>query len=158
MNSLILAILIAAAAAGLEAVLSGRRPFAFLASLDQPRWALPNAGWMAVGAGFYIIMTYALWRTLEAGDAGRLATSLIVLVLLTDGFWNFLLFRSRRLDWAYWYLFPYAALVAVATAVALTIDPPAAGAMLLYVIFLPYDFAWTRALMHRNPRYAAAGS
>lgn len=45
----LLALMLAAFCAALEAWLSGPKPFRFLASLKQPRWALPIWGWMIVG-------------------------------------------------------------------------------------------------------------
>jgi tryptophan-rich sensory protein len=152
------AIGIAALAAILEAWLSGRRPFAFLASLNQPPWAMPVTGWLAVGAAFYLIMVLAMVRMIEAGAAGLVPLGLIVIVLLADGFWNYMLFRQRRLDLAYICLFPYALLVVLAT-VAVGLQDIAAGfAMAIYVVFLPYDFAWANSLRLRNRQYRSAAA
>jgi translocator protein len=145
-----IAIAIAACCALIEAWLSGPRPFRVLASLQQPKWALPVWGWMLVGALFYIVMTNATATALQAGIEGRVALLLVVCVLLTDGFWNYLLFRRRRLDWAYRYLFPYAALVAAATYAVGKLDLLAGLLIGCYLIFLPYDFAWSRALRQLN--------
>lgn len=149
MNWLV-AIGIATACAALEALLSGRAPFRFLQTLKQPSWALPIWGWIAVGGLFYVVMTVALARTLEASAMSTLSAILIVLVLLTDGFWNFLLFRLRRFNWAYWYLFPYALLVIGACFAAFSVDAVSGALIALYVAFLPYDFAWARALQLMN--------
>ena len=144
------AIGIAVACAGLEALLSGRAPFKFLQTLRQPSWALPVWGWMVVGGLFYVVMTVGLARTLDASPVSSLPAVLIVLVLLTDGFWNFLLFRLRRFDWAFWYLFPYALLVVWACLAAFSVDALSGALIALYVAFLPYDFAWARALQLMN--------
>lgn len=146
----VIAIAIAASCAILEAWLSGPQPFRVLATLRQPNWALPVWGWMMVGALFYVVMTYSAAAALQAGTDGRVALVLVVCVLITDGFWNYLLFRRRRLDLAYCYLFPYAALVAAATYAVGTLDILAGLMMGCYLIFLPYDFAWTRALRQLN--------
>ncbi|TIM14990.1 MAG: hypothetical protein E5Y67_09790 [Mesorhizobium sp.] len=73
----------------------------FLASLKQPRWALPIWGWMIVGGAFYVIMTYGAAAMLQAREQGLVALVMIIAVMVTDGVWNYLLFRYRRLDWAY---------------------------------------------------------
>ncbi len=137
--------------AALEAWLSGPKPFRFLASLEQPRWALPNWGWMIVGGLFYVIMTFAAVAMLQAQERGWVPLVMIIAVMLIDGVWNYLLFRRRRLDWAYWYLFPYTVLVATTTIVVLTVDLLAGGLIAIYLAFLPYDFAWTKAVTTLNP-------
>ena len=146
------ALALAGLCAALEVLLSGPKPFRVLASLKQPRWALPVWGWIIAGGLFYAIMTFAAAAMLQAQEQGRLPLVLIMAVMLTDGVWNYLLFRRRRLDWAYRYLFPYTALVAATTAVVLTVDPLAGGLIAIYLAFLPYDFAWTNAVRTLNPR------
>jgi tryptophan-rich sensory protein len=145
-------------AAVVEGLLSGSKPMVFLASLDQPRWSLPAPAWIAVGIGFYIIMLVALVRMLEAGTAGWLPVGLIVVGLAANGLWNFVLFRRHRLDWAYLFLFPYAAVVALAWVSILSVDLLAAGPIGLYLLFLIYDFAWARSLRNRNPAFSRAPS
>jgi tryptophan-rich sensory protein len=147
---------IAAVCAGLETWLSGPKPFAVLASFKQPSWALPIWGWMAVGAVFYLVMTFALFRAFEAGPSGTPAIVLIVVVMVTDGFWNYLLFKRRRLNWSYLYLFPYALCVGAALWATAVIDPLAALGIGLYFVFLPYDFVWARALARLNPPLAGS--
>jgi len=149
--SWIIAIAIAGLCAGLEAWFSGPKPFGVLEGYTQPAWALPTWGWMIVGGVFYVVMVIALGRMIEAGSAGLIAVVLIVAVLVTDGFWNYLLFRIKRLDWAFLYLFPYAALVAASLWATLLVEPLAGIGIAIYLVFLPYDFAWTRALVGLNP-------
>ena len=153
-----MALMLAALCAALEVWLSGPKPFRLLASLKQPGWALPNWGWMIVGAAFYVIMTFGAASMLQAREQGLAALLMIIAVMVTDGFWNYLLFRSRRLDLAYWYLFPYAALVAATTVVVFTVDGLAGGLMAIYLAFLPYDFVWTKALSTLNPQQRSLGS
>ena len=140
---------IAAICAAIEAVFSGHRPFAVLRELRQPAWALPAWGWMIVGGLFYTIFVFALGRMLALGEFG--AATLIVAVLLTDGVWNLFLFRLRRFDWAYLYLFPYALLVLASAWLCWQHDGLAGLAIVPYIVFLPYDFAWTQALGKLNP-------
>ena len=146
----ILAIVIAAASAGLEAWLSGPKPFSVLKSFKQPRWSLPIFGWMAVGGAFYLIMTFALATSLAAGSNGYLAASLVVLVMVTDGFWNLILFRKRQFWGAFWYLFPYTALVLASVFALWNVDFRAALLVSCYAAFLAYDFCWAFALARLN--------
>ena len=106
---------------------------------------------MIVGGTFYMIMTFGVAAMLQAQEQGSAALVLVIAVLVIDGVWNYLLFRRRRLDWAYWYLFPYTVLVATATIAVFTVDMPAGGLIAIYLAFLPYDFAWTKALGRLNP-------
>lgn len=152
----LLALILAACCAALEAWLSGPKPFRFLASLKQPRWALPIWGWVVVGGAFYVIMTFGLAAMLRAQEQGFAALAMIVAVMVTDGIWNYLLFRRKRLDLAYWYLFPYTVLVAATTVAVFTVDALAGGLIAIYFAFLPYDFAWTKALRTLNPHLSLA--
>jgi len=147
-----MALMLVAFCAVLEAWLSGPKPFRVLASLKQPRWALPMWGWVIVGGAFYAIMFFAAAAMLQARAQGSVALAMIMAVMVTDGVWNYLLFRRRRLDLAYWYLFPYTVLVAATSVAVFTIDGPAGGLIAIYLAFLPYDFAWTKALGRLNPR------
>jgi tryptophan-rich sensory protein len=148
----LIAIAIALVAAVAEAVMSGPKPFAVLASFRQPHWALPIWGWLVVGAGFYLATTVALARMFEIGAEGWWPATLIVVVLFTDGFWNFLLFRLRRLDLAYLYLFPYALIVVATTHGVARVDLWASAGLVVYCLFLPYDLLWTRALARAQSR------
>lgn len=96
-----MALMLVALCASLEAWLSGPKPFRFLASLKQPPWALPNWGWMIVGGTFYVIMTFGAAAMLQTEERGSAALVMVIAVMVTDGIWNYLLFRRRRLDWAY---------------------------------------------------------
>lgn len=147
------AIVVAAICAVLEAWWSGPKPFLLLASLEQPKWALPSWGWMVIGGVFYLIMTTGAATALRSGASGRPAFALVVAVLLTDGFWNYLLFRRRRIDLAYIYLFPYAALVAGTTWAVFRLNHVAGMLIAFYLAFLPYDVVWSRALMRLNPNF-----
>ncbi|UVC18410.1 tryptophan-rich sensory protein [Mesorhizobium onobrychidis] len=106
------------------------------------------------GGAFYTIMTFGVAAMLQAQERGAAALVMVIAVMVTDGVWNYLLFRRRRLDWAYWYLFPYTVLVATTTIAVFTIDVPAGGLIAIYLAFLPYDFAWTKALATLNPDLA----
>lgn len=53
------------------------------------------------GRGVYVIMTYGAAAMLQAREQGLVALVMIIAVMVTDGVWNYLLFRYRRLDWAY---------------------------------------------------------
>jgi len=147
-----MALILVALCAALEAWLSGPKPFRVLASLKQPRWALPIWGWVIVGVAFYAIMSFAAAAMLQARQQGAVALAMITAVMVTDGVWNYLLFRRKRLDWAYWYLFPYTILVAATSAVVFTVDGRAGGLIAVYLAFLLYDFAWTKTLAALNPQ------
>lgn len=147
------AIAICGMAARLEAFLSGPQPFAFLKALRQPAWSLPAPAWIAVGVAFYAIMAIVLARLFMVGRAAMWGVALTMIVLLADAFWNFLFFRLRRFDLAYWYLFPYSAIVVGSAIAAYAVDAVSAGLIALYVAFLPYDVAWVNALRRLNPQY-----
>jgi len=72
----VFALMLVGSSAFLEARLSGPKPFRFLRQLQQPRWALPNWGWVGVGALFYATMTTTLF--LSDPIAGLLAAAYLV--------------------------------------------------------------------------------
>jgi tryptophan-rich sensory protein len=113
---------------------------------------VPIWGWIVIGAAFYGIMTYAGASAWRAGERGSIAFILIVAVMITDAAWNYVLFRLRRLDWAFFYLFPYTALVIVAMHSVTVVDSVAGALIAIYVVFLAYDLAWVGSLKNLNPQ------
>lgn len=99
-------------------------------------------------------MTFAMTQSMRAIDHGILPVAAVIAVMIADAFWNYLLFRRKRFDWAFWYLFPYTLLVIIAVFAVFDIDRIAGILMACYLAFLPYDFAWTRALVRLNRQYA----
>lgn len=97
-------------------------------------------------------MTFAAAKMIQAKERGLLPLLLIVALMIADGFWNCVLFRLRRVDWAFWYLFPYAVLTFVTTVAVFAVDRPAGALLVFYLAFLPYDFAWTKALGRLNSK------
>ncbi|BBX74152.1 tryptophan-rich sensory protein [Mycobacterium shinjukuense] len=136
-----------------EAWLSGPTPFRILTSLAQPKWALPRWGWMLVGGVCYLIMAYAAATALRLGAPGKPGITFVVAVLLTDGIWNYLLYRRRRIDLAYAYLSPYPTLVVVTTWAIVALDSLVGTLVALYLAFLPYERA-----IKVEPRTAAAAA
>ena len=106
---------------------------------------------MIVGGTFYVIMIFGAAAMLQAEERGSAALVMVIAVMVADGVWNCLLFRPRRLDWAYWYLFPDTVLEPQPTVAVFTVDVQAGGLIATYLAFLPYDFAWTNALAKLNP-------
>ena len=152
--SWVVPICICALFALVEGLLSGPHPVQFLRSLNQPQWVMPMPAWIAIGASFYAISAFVLHRLFQQNNA-ELPIALTILMLVGNALWNFLFFRLRRLDLAFAYLVPYSALIIALMVTAWLVDRASAVAIGLYVLFLPYDFAWVMMLWRMNGRHGA---
>ena len=152
MSPLWLTLAILAAAAALEAVMSGSGARAFLQSLRQPDWSPPFALWVAIGLLYYVVFGAILYRLLISDRGWTVAAiALIVLILLANAAWNYLLFRRRDLRASFRALLPYGALILGLLALLLRHDPVAALMLLPYLAYLPLAYGWVRALVRLNP-------
>lgn len=148
------AILLAVVVMALEAWLTRPDPMGFLASLRQPAWALPMWAMMVVPFAFYGAAIVAGTAMLRAGEAGRGPFELIAAVLLGNAVFNHILYRRRRLDWAFRYEIALAAVAAWAAYAVLGVDWTAGILMGLAFAFVLYDVFWARALARLNPDHA----
>ena len=142
-----------AAAAVIEAAMAGGGTRAVLKSLRQPRWSPPFALWVAIGLAYYLIFGAILYRLLRGGGGGWTAAAigLVGLILLANGATNWLLFRRRDLSAFRRTLLPYGLLVAALLALLLANDAKAALILSPYLAYLPFAYAWVRALERLNP-------
>lgn len=148
-----LAIVIALVVMGLEAWLTRPDPMGFLASLEQPSWALPRAVMYAIPFFFYGIAAYAAAAAIRAGDPGRGALELVVAVLVGNAVLNHLLCRQRRIDWALWFSVPLVLIAAAAAYLVFALDRVAGALMGLVVVFFVYDALWLTGLAKSNPEH-----
>ena len=142
---------ILAAAALFEGVAAGREPRKMLETLRQPRWSPPFPVWLAIGLLFYAVFGAILYRLLdEEGRWATVALALVVLILIANAAWNYLLFRRRDLRASLRALPPYGLLVAALLLILVANDRAGALILVPYLLYLPFALAWMRALVRLN--------
>jgi tryptophan-rich sensory protein len=144
-------LLCVAAALG-EALCAGKRPNATLRSLKLPSWAAPTPVWFLIGLAYYTACFLSLYRVSAAAGARLriLTLTLIVAVMATNAAWNFVFFRRHDWQMSFWYLLPYSALVVAMVYTLSRVDGLSALFFVVYLMYLPYAFAWTYRIWKLN--------
>lgn len=150
MNYLI-AFLLCAGAAALEALCAGRDPMEKLKALRQPTWSPPNWAWVLIGLAWYGFCFTALIRLLPLWPAERTPVLLLGALMVANGAANLFQFRLARLDLAFLYGLPYALLLAIFLTEVWPVDRLTFALFALYACYLPYAGAWAWRLWRLNP-------
>ena len=145
-----IALAICVLAAALEGLCAGRDPMAQLRATRQPRWSPPAWLWVLIGIGWYAICFIALVRLLPLWPASIAPVLLLAALMAANGLANFLQFRLRRLDLAFFYLFPYWLLLAAFMATACPVDPLVCLLFGLYALYQIYAAVWAYQLWRMN--------
>jgi tryptophan-rich sensory protein len=148
----IAAIVVVAVAALLGAFLTGDPTTGPYTSLSKPVWTPPLYAWLLVAATYYIGMIVAFGRLLLRREQRHAIGGLVLMliILVANELWNVFLFKLGRPDLAFYSLFPFAALVAVAASVSLRADRLVGIILFIYLAWLIFDFAWTYQLASMN--------
>jgi tryptophan-rich sensory protein len=147
------ALLICAGGAALEGLAAGRNPRAYLSTLVLPRGSPSFGGWIAIGIGYYAICATLLYRVLAGGldsGAARAALTLLILLMTTNAFWNYLFFRGRNPRAGYLVFFPYAVIAISLVMVLLLTDQVGARIFLPYLGYMVYALWWGRRVWQLN--------
>ena len=148
-RSVVLAATTTAAAALLGNLFVGKAALDWFRGLQTPRWQLPMSGFLAVGAGYYVIMGTILARGVDRRDANTIGWA--IAVLAGNEGWNFLLFGRRSPRAAFYgvliFLVPLAALQR-----SVWPDKRSRLILLPYSAFVSlYDVGWSYRLWQLNP-------
>lgn len=137
----------------LEGFAAGNNVKPFFAKLRFPRYSAPLWVWYIIGALYYVIcfvILYRLFRYNRDTSLGNVAFALVLVVMATNAFWNYVFFRARNLLGAFRLGFPYA-LVAIGLFVCLIkFDKVAAWVFLPYLIYLFYAAWWSYGVLKLN--------
>ena len=147
------AFLACAVFAALGSALAGPDPGASLAALRQPPFALPLAGWMGVGALYYLGMGTVLYRALAHPRPDRRGTTALALaVMLLNELWNVLLFGARHMPAALVGLAAFALPLLALTLRLRRADGPSFRIAAVYLAWVVlYDLPWMYMLWRLNP-------
>ncbi len=119
---------------------------AFLRAIKQPRWALPLPAWVAIGLVYYVACFVVLDRLLTFGLQYPMATAAFVALVATmaaNAAWNWVFFKQRDFRGAFYYYFPYAALIVTLIVLLAQVDPVSAALFGVYACYLPYALLWS---------------
>ena len=140
-------------AAALEGLCAGRNVKSFFASLRFPPFSAPLWVWSIIGALYYAIFFFVIYRLLRFGSDSALkygALMLILFMMIVNALTNYVIFRARklRLSFIIGALFP---VMDIALFICLIrLDGVAAWSLVPYLLYRIYAVWWGYALWKIN--------
>lgn len=140
-------------AAALEGVRAGKNVKSFFAKLQFPPYSAPLWLWSIIGALYYAIFCFVIYRLLRLdSDAGlrNAALMLILFMMVVNALSNYIIFRARnlRLSFIVGALFP---VMDVALFICLTqLERVAAWSLVPYLLYRIYAVWWGYGLWKLN--------
>jgi translocator protein len=140
-------------AAALEGVCAGRNVKAFYAELRFPRCSAPLWVWGIIGALYYLIFWFVLYRLLRLDSDSafrRVALTLILFMMAVNALTNYVIFRARnlRLSFIIGNLFPFMDVTLFVC--LLRLDRVAAWTLIPYLLYRIYAVRWGYGLWRLN--------
>lgn len=154
-NALWAAVALCAIAAALEGVCAGRDVRRFFEMFRFPPYSAPLWVWSIIGAVYYAVFGFVVFRLLSAAQPSRLARAtlmLIVAMMLGNALTNLVIFRAQNLNLSYVIGCVFAGLDLVLIGSVLRLDRIAAAALVPYLVYRVYAVWWGRALVKLNAR------
>jgi len=140
-------------AAALEGVCAGKNVKAYFAKLKWPRYAAPLWVWYIIGAVYYVIFFFVIFRLLRLEVKSILKTAtlgLIVFMMLANGLWNYVFFRAQNL-FAGFMTGSFAPILDLTLIICLIqLDKTAAWVLIPYLIYRLYAVWWGYELWRLN--------
>jgi tryptophan-rich sensory protein len=141
-------------AAALEGLCAGRNVRTFFETLRFPPYSAPLWIWSIIGAVYYAIFGFVVFRLLSGAlPAGLTAATLtlIVVMMLGNALANLVIFRARKLHLSYLVGNVFALLDVLLVGCVVRLDVLAAAALAPYLVYRVYAVWWGRAIMKLNP-------
>ncbi|MGI9067250.1 MAG: TspO/MBR family protein [Pyrinomonadaceae bacterium] len=144
-------------AAALEGVCAGNNVKSFFATLRFSPYSAPLWVWSIIGALYYLIFCFVLYRVLRLdSDSGlrNAALTLTLLMMVVNALTNYIIFRAQnlRLSFIVGSLFP---ILDVALFICLIqLDKVVAWSLAPYLLYRIYAVWWGYALWKINGRVA----
>jgi translocator protein len=138
----------------LEGVCAGKNVRAFFGTIRFPRYSAPLWVWSIIGAAYYAIFGFVVFRLLSAVPASFLARAtltLIVGMMVGNSLANLVIFRARNLHLSYVIGCAFAGLDVLLTICAVRLDGIAASVLVPYLVYRIYAVWWGRELDRLNP-------
>ena len=148
----LIAFAICVGAALIEGLCAGRDPMGQLKATRQPSWSPPSWAWVLIGLYWYAICFTALARLLPMWPESQAAILLLCAMMLANASANIFQFRLKRLDLAFFFLFPYwLLLLAPFLWTVCPLDGVTCVLFGAYAAYQPYAAAWGYQLWKLNP-------
>ncbi len=124
----------------IEAISATKEGKQWFESLKRPKYSFSLQVWFIVGAVYYIIFGIIAYRQFAMGMS-FFSTSIILLtlVMLINGFSNFIVFKYRSIKWFYLIVYPFAVILLALIFVLSSIDITSAVLASLYFFWLFFD-------------------
>ena len=144
-------------AAALEGVCAGKNVKSFFAKLRFPPYSAPLWVWSIIGALYYAIFCFVLYRLLRLDDdstSRHAALALILFMMVVNALSNYVIFRARNLRFSFIIgnLFPVMDIALFMLLIRL--DRVAAWSLIPYLLYRVYAVWWGYALWKINSRAA----
>ena len=121
-----------------------------LEATRQPSWSPSKRMWVVVGVAWYSICFIGLSRLLRHWPDHKLPVALLVMLLVANAAANIFQFRMKRLDLAFFYLFPYWALLGGFLWIACPLDWLTCALFSIYAAYLVYATVWAHKVWQAN--------
>jgi len=147
------AVALCAVAAALEGVCAGRNVRAFFETLRFPRYSAPLWVWSIIGAVYYAIFGFVVFRLLSTPPPAALvvaALTLIVAMMIGNALANLVIFRARNLHLSYVIGWIFAGLDVLLVSLVVRVEFVAATILLPYLVYRVYAVWWGHALAKLN--------
>jgi tryptophan-rich sensory protein len=144
-------------AAALEGACAGKNVKSFYSELRFPRYSAPLWVWGIIGALYYVIFWFVLYRLLRLDSSSALryfALALISFMMVVNALTNYVIFRARdlRLSFIIGNLFPVMDITLFICLIWL--DRIAAWSLIPYLLYRIYAIWWGYGLWKLNGRAA----
>jgi len=142
------------AAAGLEGICAGTKVKDFFSAIRFPRYSAPLWVWSIIGAVYYLIFGFVLYRVVSIDQSSTLRSvtiTLVVSMMVVNALSNYVIFRVRdlRLAFIIGSLFPVLDLILLVC--LLQMNATASAALVPYLVYRIYAVYWGYAVWKANP-------
>jgi tryptophan-rich sensory protein len=135
----------------IEAVSATKDGKKWFVELKQPKYSFSLSFWYIIGGLYYFVFGIIAYRLFHATpEIITLPVILLILILLINGFSNFILFKFHSLKTFYLVLHPFALMVIGLFITLLGIDKFSAILASIYLIWLGYDIYYFYTLWKLN--------
>jgi tryptophan-rich sensory protein len=149
----LLSVAICVVAALIEGLCAGRNVRSFFEQVRLPRYSAPLWLWSIIGAVYYLVFGFVLYRVLSHVPASVLAHSILALVgamMLGNALSNFVIFRARNLRRSCAIGDLYALLDVLLVFLLVRLDVVSAWAVSPYLAYRVYAVWWGHAVAELN--------
>jgi tryptophan-rich sensory protein len=120
-------------------------------NLRQPKFSFPFSFWYVVGSLYYIICGVIAYRQFHfSSEWFSIPVGLLIVIMITNGLTNFILFKFRSLKMFYRVLLPFTALFVGLIVSLYNDDMISAGLAAVYLVWLSYDVYYFKKMHELN--------